>query len=59
MEKLRVLGLARGWSAGGFFAHFDKSPWWRHLLPSHVLESIDCLNISFRQKWTAVKRIGQ
>ena len=43
-----------------FFAHFERSSLWRHLLPSHVLESIDCTKISVRRKWTApaVKWIG-
>ena len=52
VQKLRVFGLARGWIAGRFFAHFEKSTWWRHLLPSHVLECIDCRKISVRRKGT-------
>ena len=59
MQKLRVFGLAGGWIAGRFFAHFEKSTWWRHLLPSHVLESIDCRKISVRREGTVVKWIGQ
>ena len=59
VQKLRVFGLARGWIAGRFFAYFEKSTWWRHLLPSHALESIDCRKISVRRKGTVVKWIGQ